>query len=149
MRRLVLTTGATLAGVAALLSVKTETAPASSAGPLPSAALPAAATASASAGPAQHSPAVRSVVGKAVTTRYGIVQVKASVAGGRIIDIAFTQLTAFDHHSRRINADAGPKLLRETLAKQTAKVDTVSGASYTSAGYRESAQSALDQAGLR
>ena len=48
--------------------------------------------------------------------------------------------------ARLINAHAGPLLLQRTLIAQGADIDTVSGATYTSDGYRESLQSALDQA---
>ncbi|WP_432196773.1 FMN-binding protein [Streptomyces sp. bgisy027] len=49
--------------------------------------------------------------------------------------------------SRDINSTAVPKLNQETLQAQSADIDTVSGATYTSAGYRQSLQSALDRAG--
>ena len=41
---------------------------------------------------------------------------------------------------------AAPTLRREALAAQSAKIDTVSGATYTSEGYRQSLQAAIDAA---
>jgi uncharacterized protein with FMN-binding domain len=46
--------------------------------------------------------------------------------------------------SGQISSYAGPRLGQEAVAAQGAKVDTVSGASYTSDGYRRSLQAALD-----
>jgi len=63
--------------------------------------------------------------------------------------VTFAQLTAYDGRSQQINSEAAPILLQETLKAQSAQIDTVSGASYTSAGYVQSLQSALDQAGLK
>ena len=49
--------------------------------------------------------------------------------------------------SNQIDANAIPQLTSETLAAQSAHIDAVSGASYTSSGYSQSLQSALDKAG--
>jgi uncharacterized protein with FMN-binding domain len=167
MKRLLLTTSSTVAGLAALLSFKTQTHPLANYAPLPSAGVGSTSTPAPSTGdtpsttsgtdtiPSSSSArsstgtAPKTYTGQAVTTRYGIVQVKSTVANGKITDVAFVQLTAFDGHSQEINSYAGPQLLQESLQNQTAHVDTVSGASYTSEGYRQSLQSALDQAGLK
>jgi len=87
--------------------------------------------------------------GAAEQTRYGVVQVKITVTGKKITNVAFVRLEAFDDHSARINSEAAPILLHETLTAQSARIDSVSGASYTSQGYLESLQSALDAAGLQ
>jgi uncharacterized protein with FMN-binding domain len=50
--------------------------------------------------------------------------------------------------SKDINSTAIPKLNQETLRAQSADIDTVSGATYTSEGYRQSLQSALDRVGV-
>jgi uncharacterized protein with FMN-binding domain len=63
--------------------------------------------------------------------------------------VGFVQLTAFDGRSQQINSQAAPYLLQETLSAQSAHIDAISGATYTSAGYVQSLQSALDQAGIR
>jgi uncharacterized protein with FMN-binding domain len=88
----------------------------------------------------------RTVTGAAARTRYGTVQVKVTMTGTHIDNVQFAQLTAHDSESQRINAAAAPILVRATLAAQSAKIDTVSGATYTSEGYLQSLQSALDQA---
>ncbi len=88
-------------------------------------------------------------VGSAVQTQYGVVQVAVTVADGKITKVAFPQLTAYDQQSAYINGQAAPILVQETMSAQSAHIDTVSGASYTSAGYLQSLQSALDRAGLK
>lgn len=161
MKRILLSVIGTVAGLVSLLSFKTAQ-PQTAAGPLPSAGLSAttpgsSATSSptstpspsASGGTHAATAAARSYLGTAVTTQYGIVQVRVTVAKSRITDIAFVKLTAFDDRSQQINSDAAPRLLNEALAAQSAHIDTVSGASYTSAGYVQSLQSALDAAGIR
>jgi uncharacterized protein with FMN-binding domain len=55
-------------------------------------------------------------------------------------------LTDANQHSRDISAAAAPQLRQEALRSQSASIDTVSGATYTSEGYRQSLQAALDQA---
>ncbi|RKS93226.1 uncharacterized protein with FMN-binding domain [Microbacterium sp. AG790] len=84
--------------------------------------------------------------GSAVNTRYGAVQVQITVSGGVITDV---QTPAYPDHSsrdRQINQDALPQLISETLSAQSAQIDMVSGATYTSTGYLDSLQSAIDQA---
>ena len=75
-------------------------------------------------------------------------QVKVTIAGGRITDVAVVAENSDDPRSQSISESAFPVLRAEVLAKQTAAVDTVSGATYTSAQYEASLQSALDQAGF-
>jgi hypothetical protein len=77
----------------------------------------------------------RHVHGSAVNTRYGAVQVRITVSGGVITDV---QTPAYPDHSsrdRQINEDALPQLISETLSAQSAQIDMVSGATYTSTGY--------------
>ena len=88
----------------------------------------------------------RTVAGDAVQTNYGVVQVAVALTGTHIDNVTFLQLTAYDGQSQFINSQAAPILVQETLAKQSAQIDNVSGASYTSAGYAQSLQSALDRA---
>lgn len=97
---------------------------------------------------AAPSPASTTFIGAAERTRYGIVQVKITVAGKKLTNVAFVQLTAFDGRSQQINSGAAPILLQETMRAQSANIDSVSGASYTSQGYEQSLQSALDKAGV-
>jgi uncharacterized protein with FMN-binding domain len=86
--------------------------------------------------------------GVAAPTRYGPVQVEIDVTSGHIDDIRVIQYPATDRKDTEINDRAIPVLIAAALAAQSADVDTVSGATYTSDGYRESLQSAIDQAGL-
>ena len=76
-------------------------------------------------------------------------QVEVKVAAGKITNVSFLQLTSDDGRSADINSQAGPILLQETLSAQSSNIDTVSGATFTSEGYLQSLQSALDQAGLK
>ena len=90
-------------------------------------------------------PARRVLVGKPYNVGYGMVQVKVSVKGHHIVDVTALSLPQ-GGRSSDISAYAAPQLRREALSAQDARIDTVSGASYTSAGYARSLQSALDQA---
>jgi uncharacterized protein with FMN-binding domain len=96
-----------------------------------------------------HSSASGRFVGSAVQTQYGVVQVAVLVNGGRITKVSLPQLTAYDQTSQMINSQAAPLLVQETMSAQSAHIDSISGASYTSAGYIQSLQSALDRAGLK
>ncbi|WP_322753796.1 FMN-binding protein [Frankia sp. Cas3] len=86
--------------------------------------------------------------GSAVNTRWGVVQVRITVAAGRIVSAETVQLP--DHNPRdiEINRVAVPVLNSETVASQSAKIDVVSGATVTSDGYIRSLQSAIDAAHL-
>jgi uncharacterized protein with FMN-binding domain len=88
-----------------------------------------------------------SFTGDAETTRFGTTQVTVTIAGGRITDVQPVQLNQNDPRSLQISQSAAPLLRTEVLSQQTAAVDTISGATYTSAAYEASLQSALDQAG--
>lgn len=86
--------------------------------------------------------------GALVGTPYGNVQVQVVTSGSRITDVRAVHLTDANQHSRDISAAAAPQLRQEALRSQSASIDTVSGATYTSEGYRQSLQAALDQAHL-
>lgn len=86
--------------------------------------------------------------GQSVGTPYGTVQVQISVSGGKITDVTALHLTDADGRSRQISDYAAPILHDEVLSSQSANVQMVGGATYTSEGYLMSLQSALDQAGL-
>ncbi len=166
MRRAVITSAATAAGVVLLLSLKPhESTPAPTigsqddAGPSGTAAEPSSGTAAPSNAPATGAPsahpsaspdaaaASRSVTGSAVDTRYGPVQVKVTLSGTRITAVDVVQYPSEDRRDREINASALPVLNKEAIAAQSAHIDVVSGATYTSNGYIRSLQSALDRAG--
>lgn len=86
--------------------------------------------------------------GTAAETRYGPVQVQVTVSGGKLTDVRALQLTNRDGRSVAISQQAAPILRQEALQAQSATIQAVSGATYTSEGYTTSLQSALDQAGL-
>ena len=84
--------------------------------------------------------------GDTIDTRYGPVQVQAQVQDGSLVAVAVMQYPDEDGKSVRINQRALPELQSEALAAQSAQVDTVSGATYTSDAYVKSLQSAIDEA---
>lgn len=86
--------------------------------------------------------------GSSESTRYGSVQVKIVVVGGTITDVVPLRLTDQGSRSVQLSNYAAPILRAEVLAAQSAKVASVSGATYTTDAYLLSLQSALDQAGL-
>jgi uncharacterized protein with FMN-binding domain len=188
MRRLLLALAGTAAGLAAVLSFKTQgsaatsgamAAPqagtqgsASAAASTGSASTGSASTGSASTGSASTSSASTSstspksgggtvagqqggtaaaagakvLTGAVDNTPYGPMQVQVTMDGSKITDVKVLQQTNTGSLSQQIDANAIPQLTKETLTAQSARIDAVSGASYTSAGYIKSLQSALDQA---
>jgi uncharacterized protein with FMN-binding domain len=86
------------------------------------------------------------VTGSAVDVGYGTVQVQLTIQNGTITDIQTIQLPR-GGHSGQVSSYAAPQLRSEALQAQSAQIDTISGATYTSEGYIQSLQSALTQAG--
>jgi len=87
------------------------------------------------------------VDGAVFENKWGNVQVEVTFAAdGSIVDVTTLQTPYVDDKSVRINQRAVPQLNSETLTAQSADVDTVSGATYTSNDYRRSLQSAIDAA---
>ena len=89
------------------------------------------------------------VDGSTEMTRYGPVQVRVTISGGRITDVKAVQYPTGERRDQEINAFALPQLRSEVLSAQSARVDVVSGATFTTAGYLASLQSALDVAHFR
>lgn len=89
--------------------------------------------------------ATRVVTGSTVDTRYGPIQLQVTFSGTTITAITALQTPNEDDRSVSINEQAVPILTQEALASQSASIDTVSGATYTSEGYLRSLQSAIDQ----
>jgi uncharacterized protein with FMN-binding domain len=165
MRRVILAVTGTIAGLVALLSFKSH---------VPS--IPVAATTGGSGGSSSSStspssssggqtttvpgefpqgslatnlPAGETAVdGNAANTAYGPVQIQLIEKNSKIVKVAVLVQPANTLHDIQIGAFAFPKLISETLAAQNGKIDAVSGASYTSAGYIQSLQSALDKRAL-
>ncbi|WP_433603967.1 FMN-binding protein [Dactylosporangium sp. CA-139114] len=86
--------------------------------------------------------------GSVAPTRWGDVQVTITVSGGKITAVTVPVYPNSNGKDRQINARALPTLVRETIAAQSADIDSVSGATVTSDGYKESLQAALDAAHL-
>ena len=83
-------------------------------------------------------------VGTRQSDRWGSLQVTVTVNNGKITNVTYTS-TAGDGKSRSIEARATPTLKSEVVVANSAQVSSVSGATYTSAKYLTSLQSALDQ----
>ena len=94
------------------------------------------------------SSANRTVDGPVVDTRYGPVQVELVLQGGRITDLKALEYPNEARRSQFISQQALPLLHDEALSAQSASIDTISGATYTSDAYAQSLQAALDQAGV-
>jgi uncharacterized protein with FMN-binding domain len=88
----------------------------------------------------------RVVDGPMVQTQYGGVQVAVTYVGHRILDVKALHLTDSSDTSVSISSQAAPMLRQEALSAQSARIDMISGASYTSAAYVQSLQAALDAA---
>ena len=165
MRRVILAICATAAALVLLLSFKTHTqsagsgtSPAAALGsPAPGTGASAAATApSASASAAKsgtrrarprraRSSTAKTVTGAAWPTIYGPVQVQVTVTDGKVTAVTATEYPEETPRDYQINSYAIPQLNSEALAAGSAKIDSVSGATYTSRGYIGSLQSALDK----
>ena len=173
MRRVILAICATAVGLVLLLSFKSHTQ--SGPGPSPAAALGsptpgstgtagtdasgdgAAATPGSTGSAAKSgttasgtgaSGSAKTVTGAAWPTIYGPVQVRITVTDGKLTAVTATEYPQETPRDYQINSFAIPALNSEALAAGSAKIDTVSGATYTSGGYVGSLQNALDKAGI-
>ena len=73
-------------------------------------------------------------------------QVRIAIRGRQLLDVQPLQMPTAHARSAQISQEAGPILRSEALQAQSARIQTVSGASYTSVAYAESLQAALNQA---
>ncbi|MEU5397001.1 FMN-binding protein [Streptomyces tibetensis] len=137
VRRAVLAGAATVSGIVLLLSLKPASDPGSAqaAGQAPPAA----------AGQAPQGGVNGAVTGDAAQTQYGAVQVRLTMSNGKITQAEAVQAPK-GGRSDQITAGSVPRLNQAVVAAQSADIDAVSGATYTSAGYKKSLQSALDKA---
>ncbi|MFE2099915.1 FMN-binding protein [Streptomyces sp. PTD9-10] len=142
IRRVVLATAATVSGVVLLLSLKpaSDPAAASAAGAAPQ---QTAAGQESPQGGAQAA-GTGTVTGDVAQTQYGAVQVRLTVAGGKITKAEAVQAPKGGLSDQKTELSV-PKLNQEAVAAQSAQIDAVSGATYTSTGYKKSLQSALDK----
>ncbi|MEU0949656.1 FMN-binding protein [Streptomyces canus] len=143
VRRVVLATAATVSGVVLMLSLKPSSDPASAqaGGTIPQQTAAAQESAQGGTGAA----AGGAVTGDVVQTQYGPVQVRITVSGSKITKAEAVQAPKGGESDQK-TALSVPKLSQDVVAKQSAQIDTVSGATYTSEGYKKSLQSAIDKA---
>jgi len=156
MRRVVLAITGTIAGLVALLSFKSHdptvpVAATSGTGGSSSSSSSSTSSSSATTIPGEFQSAVgtltageSTITGHVASTVYGPVQIELVVKNSKIVKVAVLEQPTNTIHDIQIGEFAFPKLISETLAAQDAKIDAVSGASYTSAGYIASLQSAVD-----
>jgi uncharacterized protein with FMN-binding domain len=120
---------------------------------MPGAGTPSGSTGSTAAGKSAGPPATGAkdgtFDGRQIKTPYGTMQVRTTIAGGKITDVVPLKLTDVGSLSGAIDRQAVPMLRSEVLSSQSAKVDTVGGATYTSQGYLSSLQAALDAANFK
>ena len=151
MHRAPIVLTATAFGTAGVMAFHAHAPAATTATVTPSATATATATATpaATATPQASSGVSGTATGDVVGTQYGNAQVKVTVEDGRITAIQALQLQGNDPRSVMISSSAEPILQQEALAAQSAQIDTVSGATYTSESYKQSLQSALDKLGFK
>jgi len=166
MKRALLIAGGTIGGLGAVLTITPPQLSSTTqiAGGIPqvdpSAAPSASATATATAQPTKNpttAPTAAptkapsgatdgSFTGDAVTMRYGIVQVKITVQNGKITDAQAVKAPTGSND--RYTQMAVPRLREQTITAQSANIQGVSGASFTSYGWYTSLVSAIAKAGL-
>jgi uncharacterized protein with FMN-binding domain len=91
---------------------------------------------------------VRSAVGPSEQFGYGAISVKVTVNGTRVVAVSVAGLQTAESYSQSIANEAIPLLTSEAISAQSANIQSVSGASYTSAGFAQSLQAALGDLGL-
>ena len=147
MKRALLIAGGTMGGLGAVLMITPPNLSETTqiAGAIPQVD-PTAAPSKSAQPSAPKATAPESFTGDAVTMRYGIVQVKITVQGGKIIDAQAVQAPTGSND--RYTQKAVPRLREQTIAAQSANIQGVSGASFTSYGWYTSLASAIAKAGL-
>jgi uncharacterized protein with FMN-binding domain len=166
MKRATIVTGVTVVGVAWLLNYKvaphqlTALSPASptqgpgnpaspSASPSSTASPSVAPSAAPSPSPSPSPTALSGTfTGADVPNRFGDVQVRVVISNGHITDVQAVTLPTDRAESAYISQQVGPWLRTEALKAQSANIDIISGATYTSQSYAQSLESALQQAHL-
>ena len=157
MRRVILAVTGTIAGLVALLSFKAHVptmpvASTSGTGGSSTSSSSSSSTSSSRTIPGEFQSVAgpltageTTITGKVANTVYGPVQIELVVKSHKIVKVAVLEQPTNTIHDIQIGEFAFPKLISETLTAQNAKIDAVSGASYTSAGYISSLQSAVDR----
>jgi hypothetical protein len=150
MRRVILAIVSTVVGLVLLLTFKTHSTSGAGSPPAaigtPSAGQGGAGQSGAGQGAGGSTAGATTVTGAAASTIYGPVQVQIMVKGGKVTAAKAVEYPQDTPRDSQINAFAIPVLDREAASVGSAKIDMVSGATYTSQGYITSLQNALDQA---
>ncbi|HEV2368519.1 MAG TPA: FMN-binding protein [Acidimicrobiales bacterium] len=144
------TSGSGSGGSTSTTSAPTTTAPSTATGPAasgPAASTPTTAAPTTTVPPTTTTQGSRKANGSDVPYRYGELELQVTVSGGKITDIRPVMDNATDPRSAQINDEAIPYLRQQALQAQSANIDGVSGATYTSEAYVQSLQAALDKLG--
>ena len=147
MKRAPIVIAGTVAGLVAVLEFHTTPAKVTLAGgsTLPAANKPAAATGQGSAGTG----GTRRATGQQVNYSWGVLSVKVTVSGRRLTKVGLGYLNdGGNPRSQFIDQQSIPLLEQQAMQAQSANIQGVSGASYTSAGFAQSLQSALHSLGM-
>jgi uncharacterized protein with FMN-binding domain len=135
MRRAPIVITATVVGLIGVLEFHTRTSPVSF-GSAPA--------------PAASAGGTRTATGPQVNYNWGVLSVSVTVSGTRIVKVGIASLDdGGNPRSQMIDQQSIPILEQEAMQAQSANIQGVSGASYTSAGFAQSLQAALQQLGLR
>jgi uncharacterized protein with FMN-binding domain len=157
MKRAALAIVSTVTALVMLLSFKTHTATSLATPPgaisTPSASPSASATAKSSTSAKKKATSTatkkavttKTVTGDSADTRYGPVQVQITVTNGQITSASAIDYPQGDSRDQEINAYAIPALNQEAVQAGSANIAHISGATYTSDGYIQSLQSALNK----
>jgi uncharacterized protein with FMN-binding domain len=103
-------------------------------------------TAPAPTTPPTTAAADRTIDGGPFDNQFGTVQVRVTLQGTRITNVTALQMPFQHQRSAEISQQAEPMLQQEALQAQSAQIDLIGGATYTSESYAQSLQSALDKA---
>lgn len=91
-------------------------------------------------------PGVRTATSPPMATPFSLVQVQVTLTHGRLTGVVTVALTGEGPHTQALNARAEPILRREALQAHSARIDAVSGATYTSRVWTKSLREAIDLA---
>jgi uncharacterized protein with FMN-binding domain len=154
MRRVIFAALSTVAGLTMLLSFKSHpattaaTTPATAASSPPITPTTSGSVSAPSSTNTTTGASTETITGAATQTRYGPVQVRITVRNGQVTAVTAVDYPTGTPRDAQINSYAIPQLNKEALAAKSAKIDMISGATYTSTGYITSLQSALINAGV-
>jgi uncharacterized protein with FMN-binding domain len=148
MKRAPIVLTATVAGLAATLGFHTQSpaTPATAVATTTTQPAPSTSSGSSSSSGTTASATTKTVTSAVEANQYGNVQLKVTISAGKITKIEAVQIPNNDPKSSEINASAEPMLQQSALSAQSANIDAVSGATYTSDSYKAALQSALDKA---